>query len=255
MICYVLAMGKQHLGPHVVVGYGIKIFWPGLFITSPDHLVVICIWWVDDCFVINEDFIGMHHLERTTADQVVAILKNVLLRMNLNIQRARHGGTLHYAGEIRIRCTKVRFTVLLNLKTPSGLLFVFLWTQHILKTELSNCVTMIVWFPWPVIVAFFNSSGIAAEGNFKCVSRVKTPFSNFLRLIVGRGLSFFIQNNELITYSDGYRCTALRSLGKGKRRLKFILRTPWLAIFFFRFFVAAFRRPHPHSPQPSWLTS
>ena len=38
MICYVLAMGKQHVGPHVVVGYGIKIFWPGLFITSPDHL-------------------------------------------------------------------------------------------------------------------------------------------------------------------------------------------------------------------------
>ena len=38
MICYDLAMGKQHLGPHVVVGYGIKIFWPGLFITSPDHL-------------------------------------------------------------------------------------------------------------------------------------------------------------------------------------------------------------------------
>ena len=38
MICYVLAMGKQHLGPHVVVGYGIKILWPGLFITSPDHL-------------------------------------------------------------------------------------------------------------------------------------------------------------------------------------------------------------------------
>ena len=38
MICYVLAMGKQHLGPHVVVGYGIKIFWPSLFITSPDHL-------------------------------------------------------------------------------------------------------------------------------------------------------------------------------------------------------------------------
>ena len=40
MICDVLAMGKQHLGPHVVVGYGIKIFWPGLFITSPDHLVL-----------------------------------------------------------------------------------------------------------------------------------------------------------------------------------------------------------------------
>ena len=40
MICYVLAMGKQHLGPHVVVGYSMKIFWPGLFITLPDHLVI-----------------------------------------------------------------------------------------------------------------------------------------------------------------------------------------------------------------------
>ena len=39
MICYVLAIEKQNLGPHVVVGYGIKIFRPGLFITSPDHLV------------------------------------------------------------------------------------------------------------------------------------------------------------------------------------------------------------------------
>ena len=48
MICYVLAMGKQHLGPHVVVGYGIKMFWPGLFITSPDHLVCI-----DSLLLIN----------------------------------------------------------------------------------------------------------------------------------------------------------------------------------------------------------
>ena len=41
MICYVLAVGKQHLGPHVIVGYGIKIFSPGLFISSPDHLAVV----------------------------------------------------------------------------------------------------------------------------------------------------------------------------------------------------------------------
>ena len=39
MIYYVLAMGKQHLGLHVVVGYGIKIFWLSLFIMLPDHLV------------------------------------------------------------------------------------------------------------------------------------------------------------------------------------------------------------------------
>ena len=49
MICYVLAMGKQQLGPHVVVGYGIKIFWPGLFITSPDHLVLM-----DDVVNLND---------------------------------------------------------------------------------------------------------------------------------------------------------------------------------------------------------
>ena len=48
----------------------------------------ICIRWVDLCFLIHEDFIGMHLLERTNADQVVAILKNALLRINLNFQRA-----------------------------------------------------------------------------------------------------------------------------------------------------------------------
>ena len=48
MICYVLAMGKQHLGPHVVVGYGIKTLWPGLFITSPDHL--------DNNYILEEIF-------------------------------------------------------------------------------------------------------------------------------------------------------------------------------------------------------
>ena len=39
--------------------------------------------------MIHEDIIEMHPLGRTNADQVVTILKNALLRMNLNIQRAR----------------------------------------------------------------------------------------------------------------------------------------------------------------------
>ena len=54
-------------------------------------------------FVIHEDFVGMHPLERTNADQVVAIiLKNVLLRISLNIQRARgqcYDGAATKAGE------------------------------------------------------------------------------------------------------------------------------------------------------------
>ena len=43
MICYILAMGKQHLGLHVVVGYGIKIFAPRLlhYVTrSPGYISV-----------------------------------------------------------------------------------------------------------------------------------------------------------------------------------------------------------------------
>ena len=38
--------------------------------------LVICIRWVDNFFVIHEDFIGMHPLERIKADQVEAMLKN-----------------------------------------------------------------------------------------------------------------------------------------------------------------------------------
>ena len=56
---------------------------------SNKEQLVTCIRWVDDCFVIHEDFTGMHPLERTNADQVVAILKNALLRINFNFQRAR----------------------------------------------------------------------------------------------------------------------------------------------------------------------
>ena len=66
MICYVLAMGKQHLGPHVVVGYGIKMFWPGLFITSPDHLAeqsfyllktrTICVIFLYNCMQCIDGF-------------------------------------------------------------------------------------------------------------------------------------------------------------------------------------------------------
>ena len=41
---------------------------------SNKEQLLICIRWVDDCFVIHENFIGMHPLERTYADQLVAIL-------------------------------------------------------------------------------------------------------------------------------------------------------------------------------------
>ena len=58
-------------------------------ISSRDQLV-ICIRWADENFVVHEDFLGIHPLERTTADDIVLIIKDVLLRMNLKIQNA-HG--------------------------------------------------------------------------------------------------------------------------------------------------------------------
>ena len=56
---------------------------------SNKEQLVICIRWVDKSFVVHEDFIGMYPLPRTTADQVVALLKDTLLRMNLTLQHAR----------------------------------------------------------------------------------------------------------------------------------------------------------------------
>ena len=54
-------------------------------VSNKEHLVN-CIRWTDVCFVIHDDFIEMHHLERTNADQVVAI--NTKERPT-EIQRAR----------------------------------------------------------------------------------------------------------------------------------------------------------------------
>ena len=43
---------KQHLRPRAVVGYGIKIFGRGLFMTSPDHLVSSEMQWTHGVVII-----------------------------------------------------------------------------------------------------------------------------------------------------------------------------------------------------------
>ena len=50
---------------------------------------VICLRWVADNFEVHEDFIGLYHVESTTADNLVAIIKDVLLRMNLSLKKCR----------------------------------------------------------------------------------------------------------------------------------------------------------------------
>ncbi|CAH3178226.1 unnamed protein product [Porites evermanni] len=52
---------------------------------SNKEQLVLCICWVDENFSVHEDFIAMYPLERTTADRVVAVLKNCLISMHLRI--------------------------------------------------------------------------------------------------------------------------------------------------------------------------
>ena len=64
--------------------------------------LVVCIRWVDENFAVHEDFRAMYPLERTTADHIVAILKNCLISMHLSIENARgqcYDGVSTTAGE------------------------------------------------------------------------------------------------------------------------------------------------------------
>ena len=57
--------------------------------TSNREQVAICICWVDSNFQPHEEFIGLHKANTITAVELVVILKDVLLRMNLNITHCR----------------------------------------------------------------------------------------------------------------------------------------------------------------------
>ena len=57
---------------------------------------------MDENFAVHEDFIAMYPLERTTADHIVAVLKNCLISMILRIENARgqcYDGASTMAGE------------------------------------------------------------------------------------------------------------------------------------------------------------
>ena len=51
--------------------------------------VVICLRWVDDCFDVHEDFIGVYAVENICSDTLVQVIKDVLLRMNLALSKMR----------------------------------------------------------------------------------------------------------------------------------------------------------------------
>lgn len=51
--------------------------------------LVLCIRWVDDELNTYEDFIGLHSLDEMNANMIVRVIKDVLLRMNISLQKCR----------------------------------------------------------------------------------------------------------------------------------------------------------------------
>ena len=51
--------------------------------------VVLCLRWVDKNFNVHEDLIGLYKIDIISADSLVALVKDALLRMNLLLNKAR----------------------------------------------------------------------------------------------------------------------------------------------------------------------
>ena len=57
--------------------------------SSNREQVVVCIRWLDEKLESHEDFIGLYKVDDISADTIVTLLKDVILRFNLNIHRCR----------------------------------------------------------------------------------------------------------------------------------------------------------------------
>lgn len=69
--------------------------------SSNREQVVICLHWIDETFHAHEDFIGIYKVESTGADVLIAVLKDVLLRLNLSLANCRgqyYNGAASMAG-------------------------------------------------------------------------------------------------------------------------------------------------------------
>lgn len=56
---------------------------------SNKEQVVVCIRSVDDVLQVNEDFIGLHQVESTSATDLVAVIQDVLTRLNVSVNKLR----------------------------------------------------------------------------------------------------------------------------------------------------------------------
>ncbi len=56
---------------------------------SNTEQMVICLRYVDDNVEVHEELIGMYSLESTSAESILSMIKDVLLRLNLRISDCR----------------------------------------------------------------------------------------------------------------------------------------------------------------------
>ena len=57
--------------------------------SSNQEQLVICFRWVDQQLEVHEDFVGLYEIPDTSANTIVAAIKDCLLRMNLQWKRCR----------------------------------------------------------------------------------------------------------------------------------------------------------------------
>ena len=57
--------------------------------SSNKEQVIVCLRWVDAQFEPHEEFIGRHHVPDITTSTIVSVLKDTVLRMNLNLSMCR----------------------------------------------------------------------------------------------------------------------------------------------------------------------
>ena len=49
----------------------------------------MCLRWVSDKFEVHEEFIGLHVVASIDANTLVSVIKDVLLRLNLSLNKVR----------------------------------------------------------------------------------------------------------------------------------------------------------------------
>ena len=73
--------------------------------------VVVCFRWVDSDFEPHEDFVGLNKVDKINADTLVAVIKDVVLRMNLDLHNCRgqcYDGAANMAGSRTGTATQLR---------------------------------------------------------------------------------------------------------------------------------------------------